>query len=194
MQSKMPLKRAATAARMSENLSQASRPPLVQVRALPLLIAMIPGIIGDAGEGQGHDQLAVKTQDVDATLSFPMISTTQNVTPQTDQTEGDPTQETIEDTTEMKDRRRDIKAIIRGADLVSLMMTDMMIKRGLKKASKLWVECALGKRRTMKRSTKNSLKKLALIMLNLNKKKKAGKSRKDSNECPAAMKAQKENQ
>ena len=118
MQSKMPLKRAATAARMSENLSQASRPPLVQVQALPLLIAMIPGIIGDAGEGQGH--------------------------------------ETIEDTTEMKDRRRDIKAIIRGADLVSLMMTDMMIKRGLKKASKLWVECALGKRRTMKRSTKNS--------------------------------------
>ena len=51
----------------------------------------------------------------------------------------------------------------------------------------------LGKKRTMKRLTKNSLKKLELITLNLSKKKKVGRCMTDSKESLAAMKAQKEN-
>ena len=51
----------------------------------------------------------------------------------------------------------------------------------------------LGKKRTMKRLTKNSLKKLELITLNLSKKKKVGRYMTDSKESLVAMKAQKEN-
>ena len=58
-----------------------------------------------------------------------MTTIPQNVLLLADQTGGDLNQEMIEDTTEMKDRLKDSKAIIEGVDLVSLIMTDMMIKR-----------------------------------------------------------------
>ena len=62
----MRLKLTATPVLMSTNQSLVILHLLVQVQALLRLIAMIPVVTGDAGEGQGHDQLAVKTQDADA--------------------------------------------------------------------------------------------------------------------------------
>lgn len=125
----MRLKLTATPVLMSTNQSLVILHLLVQVQALLRLIAMIPVATGDAGEGQDHDQLAVKTQDADALLSPPMTTVPQNVPLLADQTEGDLNQEMIEDTTEMKDRLKDSKAIIEGADLVSPIMTDMRTKR-----------------------------------------------------------------
>jgi hypothetical protein len=125
----MRLKLTATPVLMSTNQSLVILHLLVQVQALFRLIAMIPVATGDAGEGQDHDQLAVKTQDADASLSPPMTTIPQNVPLLADQTEGDLNQEMIEDTTEMKDRLKDSKAIIEGADLVSPIMTDMRTKR-----------------------------------------------------------------
>jgi hypothetical protein len=125
----MRLKLTATPDLMSTNQSLVILHLLVQVQALFRLIAMIPVATGDAGEGQDHDQLAVKTQDADASLSPPMTTIPQNVPLLADQTEGDLNQEMIEDTTEMKDRLKDSKAIIEGADLVSPIMTDMRTKR-----------------------------------------------------------------
>jgi hypothetical protein len=125
----MRLKLTATPVLMSTNQSLVILHLLVQVQALLRLIAMIPVATGDAGEGQDHDQLAVKTQDADASLSPPMTTIPQNVPLLADQTEGDLNQEMIEDTTEMKDRLKDSKAIIEGADLVSPIMTDMRTKR-----------------------------------------------------------------
>jgi hypothetical protein len=125
----MRLKLTATPVLMSTNQSLIILHLLVQVQALLRLIAMIPVATGDAGEGQDHDQLAVKTQDADASLSPPMTTIPQNVPLLADQTEGDLNQEMIEDTTEMKDRLKDSKAIIEGADLVSPIMTDMRTKR-----------------------------------------------------------------
>jgi hypothetical protein len=125
----MRLKLTATPVLMSTNQSLVILHLLVQVQALLRLIAMIPVATGDAGEGQDHDQLAVKTQDADALLSPPMTTIPQNVPLLADQTGGDLNQEMIEDTTEMKDRLKDSKAIIEGADLVSPIMTDMRTKR-----------------------------------------------------------------
>jgi hypothetical protein len=125
----MRLKLTATPVLMSTNQSLVILHLLVQVQALLRLIAMIPVATGDSGEGQDHDQLAVKTQDADASLSPPMTTIPQNVPLLADQTEGDLNQEMIEDTTEMKDRLKDSKAIIEGADLVSPIMTDMRTKR-----------------------------------------------------------------
>lgn len=117
----------------------------------------------------------------------------QNATLLTDQIGADPTREMIGDTTGMKDRLRDSKLIIEGTDLVSSMMIDLMIKQRNRRVSKLWVECALGKRKTMKRLTNRCSLKLALIIPNLSKKTKAGSRTTDLKECQA-MKAQKENQ